>query len=74
MKDKLTIQLDLRGESAFFIQAVMIQTGKSFPEIMQDMIGIYKQVYFNKDQELAWIEGDIIKQKLSTAKLWSNNG
>lgn len=70
MKDKLSAQINFQGESAFFIQAVMMQTGKPFNEVMQDMLSIYKEVYFNRDQELAWIEGDVIKRKLSTVNMW----
>ena len=70
MNNELDIRLKLKGESSFFIQMVMAQTNKSFPEIMSDMISIYKQVYINRDQELAWIEGDKVKQKLSTINLW----
>lgn len=70
MKDKLSAHINFQGESAFFIQAVMMQTGKSFEQILLDMLSIYKEVYFNKNQELAWIEGDVIIKKLSTAKLW----
>jgi len=70
MNDKLTANINFKGESAFFIQVVMLQTGKSFDEVMNDMLGLYKEAYFNRDQELAWIEGDVIKRKLSTVKLW----
>ena len=68
MKDKLKLELNLTGEAAFFIQMVMIQTGMSSQELFSKMIGLYKEVYFN-DNELAWIEGDVIQQKLNSAEL-----
>jgi len=70
MKDKLNIKLNLEGEAAFFVQLVMQQTNKPFEEVMQDMLSVYKMVYFNKEQELAWIEGDVVVKKLSTQNLW----
>ena len=73
MQNSLEIKLKLSGESAFLIQGIMAQTGKDFPEVVRDMLDIYKQVYFNREQELAWIKGDTVVKKLNTAKLWRRN-
>ena len=68
MNNKVKVELTLTGEPAFFLQAVMMQTGMESGELFSKMIDLYKQVYFN-ELELAWIEGDTIKQKLDSSNL-----
>lgn len=68
MNNKVKVELTLTGEPAFFIQLAMMQTGMDSGELFSKMIDLYKQVYFN-EYELAWIEGDVIQQKLNSADL-----
>jgi hypothetical protein len=68
MNNKVKVELTLTGEPAFFLQMVMLQTGMESGELFSKMIDLYKQVYLN-EYELAWIEGDIIKQKLDSSNL-----
>lgn len=65
MKNNIQANLSFSGEASFFLQMVEVQTGMSYPEIFSKMIDLYKQVYLS-EYELAWIEGDVIKEKLST--------
>lgn len=72
MNNKVKVELTLTGEPAFFLQMVMLQTGMESGELFSKMIDLYKQVYFN-EYELAWIEGDVIKQKLDSSNLKRKN-
>lgn len=65
MKNNIQADLSFTGEAAFFLQLVHMQTGMEYGEIFSKMIDLYKQVYFS-EYELAWIEGDVIKEKLSS--------
>ena len=66
--NKVKVELTLSGEPAFFVQLVMMQTGMDPAELFSKMIDLYKQIYFNEN-ELAWIKGDVIKQKLDSSNL-----
>ena len=68
MKKIIQASLTFKGEAAFFLQMVNMQTGMSYQEIFSKMIDLYKQIYLS-DKELAWVEGDVIKQKLTTLAL-----
>lgn len=68
MNNKVKVELTLTGESAFFIQMAMMQTGMDSHELFTKMLGLYKEVYFS-EYELAWVEGDLIHQKLDSTNL-----
>lgn len=72
MNNEVKVELTLTGEPAFFLQLVIQQTGMESSELFSKMIDLYKQVYFNQ-YELAWVEGDIIKQKLDVSNLKRSN-
>ena len=69
MEEEVKVDLTLKGEAAFLLQMVKYQTGKEYKEIFSEMIGLYQEVYLNKNKELAWIQGSKIIQKLSTHKI-----
>lgn len=68
MNNNLNINLKLGGEASFFVQYVLQDTGMSPDELFSKMISLYKEVYFNNN-ELAWIQGDLIISKLDSSKL-----
>ena len=68
MKRVVKAELTLGGEAAYFLEMVKSETGMEYNEIFSKMIDLYKQIYLS-EQELAWIEGDIIKKKLSSEAL-----
>lgn len=68
MNNKVKVELTLTGEPAFFVQMVMMQSGMETGELFSKMIDLYKQVYFNEN-ELAWIDGDTIIEKLDSSNL-----
>lgn len=72
MNNKVKVELTLTGEAAFFLQLALMQTGMESGELFSKMIGLYKQVYFS-EYELAWVEGDVIKQKLDSSNLRITN-
>jgi hypothetical protein len=72
MSTNLNIQLELTGEALYFLNMVKEQTGMNYEEIFSKMIDLYKQVYLNSN-ELAWIQGDSIVQKLNSVNLKRSN-
>ncbi len=72
MNTNLNIELFLNGEAAYFLNMVKEQTNMNYEEIFSKMIDLYKQVYLNSN-ELAWVQGDNIIQKLNSENLKRSN-
>ena len=68
MNANLNIELSLNGEASYFLNMVKEQTNMDYEEIFSKMIDLYKQVYLNSN-ELAWVQGDNIIQKLNSENL-----
>lgn len=68
MNTSLNIELLLNGEASYFLNMVKEQTNMNYEEIFSKMIDLYKQVYLNSN-ELAWVQGDSIVQKLNSENL-----
>lgn len=68
MNTNLNIELLLNGEASYFLNMVKEQTNMNYEEIFSKMIDLYKQVYLNSN-ELAWVQGDSIVQKLNSENL-----
>lgn len=68
MNTNLNIELFLNGEASYFLNMVKEQTNMDYEEIFSKMIDLYKQVYLNSN-ELAWVQGDNIIQKLNSENL-----
>lgn len=68
MNTSLNIELLLNGEASYFLNMVKEQTNMNYEEIFSKMIDLYKQVYLNSN-ELAWVQGDSIIQKLNSENL-----
>lgn len=68
MNTNLNIELFLNGEASYFLNMVKEQTNMNYEEIFSKMIDLYKQVYLNSN-ELAWVQGDNIIQKLNSENL-----
>lgn len=68
MNTNLNIELLLNGEASYFLNMVKEQTNMNYEEIFSKMIDLYKQVYLNSN-ELAWVQGDSIIQKLNSENL-----
>lgn len=68
MNTNLNIELLLNGEASYFLNMVKQQTNMNYEEIFSKMIDLYKQVYLNSN-ELAWVKGDSIVQKLNSENL-----
>lgn len=72
MNTNLNIELFLNGEASYFLNMVKEQTNMNYEEIFSKMIDLYKQVYLNSN-ELAWVQGDNIIQKLNSENLKRSN-
>lgn len=72
MNTNLNIELLLNGEASYFLNMVKEQTNMNYEEIFSKMIDLYKQVYLNSN-ELAWVQGDNIIQKLNSENLKRSN-
>lgn len=71
-KQELKIDLILKGEPAYFLKMVHIDTKMEYEEIFSKMIDLYKQVYLNQN-ELAWVEGDKVIDKVNSDNLRRRN-